>query len=204
MTGSTVSVSKSTSLTSALGALMALVALGYSTYSLASLERQKADAANQLVALTEQANVARKDIELQRAELDRVRRDAQSARQAVAASRAAINAFHAGRIDDAVRLYDEALGPDPNNAYLQNLRAYSLFRLGRLNEAIDGVRKSIEADPLYAWAYFDLARFLCASGPGGLDEASKAVKRAVELRPDMTEIMKKDGEFQRLCRERFP
>lgn len=120
------------------------------------------------------------------------------------AARAAINAFHEGRLQDAVALYDEALGSDPDNAYLQNLRAYALFRLGHVDAALEGQRRSLVSDPSYAWGYFDLARFLCATTPPQIEEAKKAAARAIELRPGMQAIMRGDGEFQRVCRGRVP
>jgi tetratricopeptide (TPR) repeat protein len=83
-----------------------------------------------------------------------------------------------------------------------NLRAYSLFRLGRINEAIEGQRQSVAVDPGYAWGHFDLARFLCAAGsPAQVEEAKREIDRAIELEGDpMRERMKGDGEFRRVCR----
>jgi tetratricopeptide (TPR) repeat protein len=132
------------------------------------------------------------------------RRDLSTARASLAAARSAINAFHAGRLTDAVSLYDEALAADPDNAYLQNLRAYALFRLGRIEAAIESQKQSLKSDPNYAWGYFDLARFLCSASPARVDEARQATERAIALRPDMRGIMQSDGEFQRVCRRKLP
>jgi tetratricopeptide (TPR) repeat protein len=139
-----------------------------------------------------------------KSDLNTVRAELARARLSLTAARAAINAFHAGRLTDAVTLYDEALSSDPDNAYIQNLRAYALFRLGRVDAAVEGQRKSIAADPSYAWGYFDLARFLCATSPPRMEDARAAAKRAIELRPDMRAIMQGDGEFQRVCHHSLP
>jgi tetratricopeptide (TPR) repeat protein len=182
--------SQRAALVSLLGFLLVLGALGYAATQLAKLNRQRAALVSQI------ENDGRLLVEL--------RTEVANARQAVAASRAAINAFHAGRLEDAVALYDEALRADPANAYLQNLRAYALFRLRRVDAALEGQQRSLTADPNYAWGYFDLARFLCAASPPRLKEAKQAADRALALRPDLRRIMEQDGEFQRVCHGQIP
>jgi tetratricopeptide (TPR) repeat protein len=125
-------------------------------------------------------------------------------RAALSSARAAINAFHSGNLREALNLYDEALSSDPDNAYLQNLRAYTLFRLGRTDDALKGEERSVAIDPNYAWGYFDLARFRCAASPSQMDGAKQAAQKALSLRPEMQSIMKSDGEFQRVCRRQIP
>jgi tetratricopeptide (TPR) repeat protein len=171
--------------------------MGYAFVGLRTLERQRASLLMERQGLVAETDQYRRD-------LTSVRADLAKSRASLAAARAAINAFHAGRLEDAVSLYDEALAPDPDNAYIQNLRAYSLFRLGRIEAAIEGQRRSLAADPDYAWGYFDLARFLYAASPPRLDEARQAEAKAIELRPGMRSIMQADGEFQRLRRRRAP
>lgn len=175
-----------------MGFILVIVALGYATFQLRALEREAAhleDRADSLNSAIDSLGLA----------VVRYREEASTARQAVAASRAAINAFHAGRLEDAVSLYDQAIAADSGNAYLQNLRAYALFRLRRYDAAIEGQRRSLEADPTYAWGYFDLARFLCAAAQSNLQEAREAVDRAIELRAEMRDVMQRDGEFRRVC-----
>jgi tetratricopeptide (TPR) repeat protein len=158
----------------------------------------------QRMALLSQVGALEAEMQGYKNDLNAVRGDLARARSSLSAARAAINAFHAGRLTDAVALYDEALASDPDNAYIQNLRAYSLFRLGRVDAAIEGQRKSVADDPTYAWGYFDLARFLCAASPARNDDAKAAAKRAIELRPSMRGIMQADGEFQRVCGHSLP
>lgn len=173
-----------------LGFVLVLGALGYAARELAKLDKQRTD-------LVKQIGEAK-------AEIVAVRNQLAQARRAVAASRAAINAFHAGRLEDAVALYNEALDADPSNAYLLNLQAYALFRLHRVDAAIATQRRSLAADPNYAWGYFDLARFLCAASPPNLDGARQAADQALVLRPDLQTIMQQDGEFQRVCHGQVP
>lgn len=111
----------------------------------------------------------------------------------------AIKAFHGGDYDTAVALYDQALRADPDNAYVLNLKAYSLFKAERLSHAIGAQRESLRADPEYAWGYFDLARFQCAAGD--FDDARKSIRIArMKGGAWLSRKMKGDGEFQKLCR----
>jgi tetratricopeptide (TPR) repeat protein len=136
------------------------------------------------------------------AELQARRVQIEGLRCALQSSRSAIEAFHQRDYRTAVDLYDDALACDPDNAYLLNLKAYSLFRLGRLTDAVAEQRKSIAVDQSFAWGYFDLARFLCATGD--FDGAKTTINEAIRLRPGLAQIMRNDGEFQRLCRGNVP
>lgn len=173
---------------SASGFMLVILALTYAASQLRKLQAES-------LKLTVQ-------VEGTKTELARTKQELEGARKALSATRAAINAFHAGNLQEAVSLYDEALAWDPGNAYIQNLRAYSLFRLGRIQDAIEGERRSIAADPQYAWGYFDLARFLCAASPVQMEDARSAAVKAIELRPEMRQVMQEDGEFQRVCRRK--
>jgi tetratricopeptide (TPR) repeat protein len=179
------------------GFVLIIAALGYAAFQLRHLERER----DRLQTITDSLQTG---VDSLRSAVMMYREEAANARQAVAASRAAINAFHAGRLEDAVSLYDQAIAADSGNAYLQNLRAYVLFRLRRYDDAIEGQRRSLAADPAYAWGYFDLARFLCAATSSNLEEARETAERAISLRPDMRGVMQGDGEFQRVCRGTVP
>ena len=145
-----------------------------------------------------------KTIAVRDTELSKVREQISQARCALAASRSAIEAFHQREYEAAIGLYSEALACDPDNAYLLNLKAYSLFKAGRIGEALTVERQSVSADPNYAWGYFDLARFLCAAGPNNFAEAKIAISNAVRLRPGLEQVMRGDGEFMRLCKGLLP
>ena len=178
--------SRRAALLSALGISVVIVSMVYASVSLRRLQGQR-DALNA-------------EVRAGRMQLDSLRHRLADARQSVAATRTAINAFHANNYKTALQLYDEAIRADPDNPYVHNLRAYALFKLGSVPAAIEGERQSVAADPEYAWGYFDLARFLCADTPPRYDEAKQAIRRALELRPELRAVMNDDGEFQRLCR----
>lgn len=182
--------SRISALLSLLGFVLVLGSLAYAARQLNKLDRQRAELQGKL--------------EADRAEDEKLKTELANARRALTASRAAINAFHAGRLEDAVAFYDEALEADPSNAYLLNLRAYALFRLHHVDDAIQTQQRSLAADPNYAWGYFDLARFLCAQSPNNLEEAKKAAQQALTLRPDLENTMRNDGEFQRVCHGQIP
>jgi tetratricopeptide (TPR) repeat protein len=132
-----------------------------------------------------------------RTETAQLRQELGGAREALAASRSAIAAFHQRDYDRAVRLYDQAIKADSGNAYLLNLRAYALFKQGRLADALAGQELSMRADSGYAWGYFDLARFECAAER--LQDARRSIDKALALRPGLRTVMADDSEFQRLC-----
>jgi tetratricopeptide (TPR) repeat protein len=179
------------------GVVVVLLALTFAVTSLRRLEREGTE-------LTAKNGQLREELAAGLLQRDSLRATLSQTRLALASTRAAINAFHAGRLEDAVVLYGEALAADPGNAYVQNLQAYALFRLKRLPQAVTAARKSIAADTTYAWGYFDLARILCAFGSDSLAAAKDAAARAVALRPEMRGIMTSDREFQRVCNSRIP
>jgi tetratricopeptide (TPR) repeat protein len=186
--------SRISALLMALGAIVVFGALWLSYGRLRSLQAE----VNSLGS--EAKRLRAENIELnQRAEA--MRNEIKGLREALTASRNAIVAFHQRDYNTAVALYNQALRADPNNAYLLNLKAYSLFKLKRLQDAIEVQNESIRLDPGYAWGYFDLARFKCASGD--FDGARKSVEMALALarerHPGLRGAMERDGEFQRLC-----
>jgi tetratricopeptide (TPR) repeat protein len=174
----------------ALGTLVVAAALWLSYGQLRALQAEVRSLASEATRLRKQNGDLRQDAE-------NMRREIGGLREALAASRSAIEAFHQRDYSTAVSLYNEALRADPNNAYLLNLKAYSLFKLKRVSEAIEVQKQSLRADPEYAWGYFDLARFQCAAG--SFDEARRSIDSALEKRPSLRLIMTKDGEFQKLC-----
>jgi tetratricopeptide (TPR) repeat protein len=136
------------------------------------------------------------------AEVEASRAQVSALREALAASRDAIAAFHARDYATAVELYDRALAADPGSAYLENLRAYALFKQGKIQEAVQSQAKSLERDPEYAWGYFDLARFQCATGDRAA--AAKSFALASQREARFKALASQDGEFRRLCGDLVP
>lgn len=179
----------------ALGAIIVLGALWLSYSQLRSLQADVKVLETEAVQLQIQNSELRESAETMRNEI-------RGLREALAASRDAIIAFHQRDYGTAVELYDQALRADPNNAYLLNLKAYSLFKLKRVSEAIDVQSESIRIDPGYAWGFFDLARFQCAASR--FAEARQSINIALEKRPALYSTMETDGEFKRLCAQVLP
>ncbi|MEK6212332.1 MAG: tetratricopeptide repeat protein [Pseudomonadota bacterium] len=182
--------SRISTLLMALGALVVLGALWLSYGQLRTLQAE----VRSLESDATQLRTQNRELS-QRAEA--MRNEIKGLREALAASRDAIVAFHQRDYGTAVALYDQALRADPSNAYLLNLKAYSLFKLKRFGDAIDVQKESIRIDPGYSWGFFDLARFQCAAGD--LDGARKSIEIALDKRPGLRSTMERDGEFQRLC-----
>jgi tetratricopeptide (TPR) repeat protein len=194
--------SRRAALVSLVGFLLVVAAMVYATLELRALDQAREAARADVVALQREVATLQNTEARYTSEIAKLNGDLSKARGALSAARDAIRAFHEGDRNLAVELYDKALAYDPDNAYLQNLRAYALFKLGRFTEAIQSEQLSIRADPkkTYPYAYFDLARFLCAAGK--FDEARVAAKQAVDL--GFAGLMKSDGEFQRVCKNQFP
>ena len=108
-----------------------------------------------------------------------------------------INYYHQGNYAAAVRSYDQALKLDPRNSYVMNLRGYALFQQRDYRDAITALKGSVEANPDYAWGYFDLARAECAAKD--FEQARDSISMAISKRPDLQGIMRADGEFTRIC-----
>lgn len=179
------------------GFLLVVGAMVYAFTSLRRLEQESASLEAKNARLrVEQSNGAR--------QRDSLLATVSQMRGALDATRSAINAFHAGRLEDAIRLYDNAIKADPQNPYVRNLQAYALFRAGRIPEALKAQQKALVADSLYAWGYVDLARFLCAAGLDSLPAARAAAQRAMALQPETRQKMQADGEFRRVCHAKLP
>ncbi len=201
-----------------LGALVVMIALWFSYEKLkeiqsevrilqveaARLQSQNSELSSDAQALRSEVRSLQSqasELRTQNSELvddsDALRNNVKNLREALGASRYAIIAFHQGDYQTAIVYYDQALRADPDNAYLLNLKAYSLFKLDSFQEAIETQIESIRVDPNYAWGFFDLARFHCAAGD--MDAAGEAMMTALEKRPGLEDVMNNDGEFQRLC-----
>ena len=181
-----------------LGLLVVLTSLGYGAYQLTqrtaelnAIQTDITQAKRELAARSEEVAAVRN-------ELDATRTQLAASREAVALVTQGINRYHQGSYRGAIEAYRQALGLDPKNPYIANLKGYSEFKANRLDESIASLKEAVTIDPTYAWGYFDLARVLCADKK--FSEAKDAADRAVKLRPELANVMASDGEFTRLCR----
>ncbi|MEE2677112.1 MAG: tetratricopeptide repeat protein [Myxococcota bacterium] len=71
---------------------------------------------------------------------------------------------------------------DPADARALYRAAFQEFAAGRVEAAIAGYRKALEADPEYALAWNGLS--IAYRNQGALDEAIEAALRLVEIEPD--------------------
>jgi tetratricopeptide (TPR) repeat protein len=177
------------------GTIVAVAALFGSSYIAANQTKRAMEAAQ--LAKTEADRVRKLQLES-----EKLRSQVSGLREALSASRFAIAAFHQRDYATAVRFYDEALRADPNDAYLLNLRAYALFKQHKYDEALATELRSVDADPNYAWGYFDLARFQCAIGKR--DDARKSIAKALKINPELRDTIRGDGEFRQLCGDVVP
>jgi tetratricopeptide (TPR) repeat protein len=178
--------------------------LGDARVSLAKTQASLDDLQKEYTTVSAQKAATDQALTESRRQIDELKQQISQARCALDSSRSALEAFHQREYGAAVHLYEQALACEPDNAYLLNLQAYSLFKDGKLEEALATQRRSAKADPNYAWGQFDLARFLCALGPTRFSEAKTAINETLRLRPDLLKAMRGDGEFRRLCKGLTP
>ncbi len=91
----------------------------------------------------------------------------------------------AGRYDEAVPHYRDALRLKPDHAKAHNNLGKNLFQLGRHEEAIASCRRAIHIDPEFALAYVNLSAVLAAVNR--LDDAIEARRAVARLEPDNAE-----------------
>jgi tetratricopeptide (TPR) repeat protein len=88
----------------------------------------------------------------------------------------------AGRLEDALVHYREAIRIDPRFVSVRLNAAATLAALGRTEEALEQVRDAIAVDPDHAVARVHYARLLARAGR--LEEAAAQLERAIARRPD--------------------
>ena len=92
----------------------------------------------------------------------------------------------AGKLDEAMQCYLEAirLAPNPARAHLN--RGNILLLKGDLNGALDAFMTALKHKPDYAGAYYNIGNALL--GNGQFDEAAMNYRRALEIQPDYAEV----------------
>lgn len=90
------------------------------------------------------------------------------------------------RFEDAVPAFDRAAQAAPDNPRVPTLKARSLRRMGRLDEAEVAVRQSLAIDPNFAEAYSVLG--MLHDDRGERAQSNAAYERSYELRPGDVEL----------------
>ena len=86
-----------------------------------------------------------------------------------------------GRMDEALREYQEVLNLQPDDVNTRNGLASLLLRLGRVDEAISQFQETVRHKPDFAEARNNLA--YAFRGQGRLDEAAAEYREALKLNP---------------------
>ncbi|SYZ73177.1 conserved hypothetical protein [Candidatus Zixiibacteriota bacterium] len=103
-------------------------------------------------------------------------------------------------IDSIIMCANRALALDPNFRMAYNLLAYSMERSGRQKEAIDAINRYIKLAPGEANPY-DTRGDLYAE-TGNIDSALESYRKALAIKPDFLESLKKTG-FMYMFKERY-
>lgn len=90
-----------------------------------------------------------------------------------------------GRHEDALAIFDDAIGLDPASERAHFNRGATLRAVGRDQDAVDSYDRAIAIRPDFAEAFF--ARGVALGGLGRLAEALGSYDRAIELRPVFAE-----------------
>ena len=91
----------------------------------------------------------------------------------------------AGRLDEAIAHFQEAVEIKPDHASAHNNLGHALVREGKLNEAMGHFQTALEIQPNFADAYYNLGVALMQEGR--VDEAMAHYQKAMEIQPDLVE-----------------
>jgi predicted O-linked N-acetylglucosamine transferase (SPINDLY family) len=91
----------------------------------------------------------------------------------------------AGRLADAVAIYDQLLGVDPDQPDALHLKGVAVFQAGEAEDGLGLIARAIELRPDVADYHANLGNMLWTQGRAA--EAEGPLERAVELNPDHAE-----------------
>ena len=111
--------------------------------------------------------------------------DASPSIQVLSILKPAVEAHHAGRLDEAERLYRQILDVDPGQSNANHFLGVIAHHTGRGTEAAQYIAKAIEREPVNSSFHFDLGNVLKALGR--LDDAANNHREAIRLSPDIAE-----------------
>ncbi len=103
-------------------------------------------------------------------------------RGAVESKNRGIELARAGRFEDAIALFEQAVHSDPGLAEAHAQLGAALLALGRDQEAAAALERSVGLDPGFADAHYNLG--LLAHRQGLMDDAVARFEQAAAIRPD--------------------
>lgn len=89
--------------------------------------------------------------------------------------------YQAGKVDEAVKLWETALTSDPRSARTLTNLGYTLQQKGRLQEALSHYEKAIECDASFGGARYNYGTALLANGR--VQESLAQLEKAAEISP---------------------
>jgi len=93
------------------------------------------------------------------------------------------NAYlQAGRIEDAIEQYDQAVRIEPDHQEVQNNLAFALLQAGRVSDAIVHLEEVVRINPRSATGHYNLGNTYLRAGRG--QDATGQYEQAVRLNPD--------------------
>lgn len=92
----------------------------------------------------------------------------------------------AGKLDEAIALYRQAIKMNPNFAWAFYYLGDALVQQGKLDEAIVEYRQAIEINTNSAWFFYRLAEVLAKQG--NLEPAVEYLEKAIEISPSFSKF----------------
>ncbi len=101
--------------------------------------------------------------------------------------------YDAGRVEDALRLVDEALRTDNRDILALNMKAVILGKLGQQDESLKYLDTAIAISPRFASAYYNKS---CALARKGLvKESIEVLRKSIKMNPKYEMDMRTDPDF---------
>lgn len=135
-----------------------------------------------------------KDVKEQRAALDAARDQLKRTEELSNHMRQGQLFVQAREYDDALAEFDEVIKADAQNANAYQMKAYTLYRMGRYLSAIENFQQAIQIAPDNLWAHYNLALTYWAD-----DERAKAiaeVKKVLAIDPTFKRFFASDTNFK--------
>src|SRR5690348_3820555 len=111
-----------------------------------------------------------------------------------ASTQQAMDLQRAGRLDDADAIYQQLLRDQPDHIDALHELGVLRMRQGRVQEAVDLVKRSLQLAPRNAFAWNSLANMLLGRNPRAVEIA---YANATGIKPDFTEAWYNFGNFLR-------